>query len=211
MTSCHSSPLWSTPPSLQALIHLLNTATVKPLMKKPTLDSADIWSYRTVSLLSFLSKTLEVYNQLSYTKRPPWSKLVRLQDRSVHWNGPSHSDWGARSLQNLDRVVSPRSPRLIFCVWQSTTKSSSPIWLNIADSALTWFTSYLTNLTFQVTWNGSLSKPCFLETGVPQGSVSGPVLFPQYTRSVVPNLFPWSPPGLCPRQARPPQPNLHAL
>ena len=36
--------------------------------------------------------------------------------------------------------------------------------LVIADSALTWFTSYLTNRTFQVTWNGSLSKPCFLET-----------------------------------------------
>ena len=38
-------------------------------------------------------------------------------------------------------------------------------------------TSYLTNWTFQVTWNSSLSKLCFLETGVPQGSVSGPVLF----------------------------------
>ena len=72
------------------------------------------------------------------------------------------------------------SPQLILCVWQSTTKSSSPLWLNIADSAVTWFTSYLTNRTFQVTWNGSLSKPFFLETGVPQGSVSGPDLFLLY-------------------------------
>ena len=31
--------------------------------------------------------------------------------------------------------------------------------LRIADSALYWFTSYLTNRTYQVTWNGSLSKP----------------------------------------------------
>ena len=46
---------------------LFKTATVKPLLRKPTIDSADISNYRPVSLLSFLSKTLEraVYNQLS--------------------------------------------------------------------------------------------------------------------------------------------------
>ena len=46
-------------------------ARVKPLLKKPTLDSANICNYTQVSLLSFLSKTLEstVYNQLySFTK-----------------------------------------------------------------------------------------------------------------------------------------------
>ena len=43
------------------------TGTVKALRKKPPLDSADIRNYRPVSLLSFLSKTLEsaVYIQLS--------------------------------------------------------------------------------------------------------------------------------------------------
>ena len=56
--------------------------------------------------------------------------------------------------------------------------------LGIADSALTWFTSYLTNRTFQVTWNDSLSTPCFLETDVPQGSLLGPHLFSLYTRSL---------------------------
>jgi hypothetical protein len=56
--------------------------------------------------------------------------------------------------------------------------------LGIAESALSWFTSYLTNRTYQVTWNGSLSKPCTLETGVPQGSVLGPLLFSLYTRSL---------------------------
>ena len=43
------------------------TATVKLLLKKPTLDSADIRCYRPVSFLSFLTKTLKqaVDNQLS--------------------------------------------------------------------------------------------------------------------------------------------------
>ena len=45
--------------------------------------------------------------------------------------------------------------------------------LDIAESALSWFTSYLTNRTHQVT----LSKPCTLDTGVPQGSALGLLLF----------------------------------
>ena len=52
------------------------------------------------------------------------------------------------------------------------------------DSALSWFTSYLTNRTYHVTWNGSLSKPCSFDTSVPQGSVLGPLLFSLYTRSL---------------------------
>jgi len=35
------------------------SARNKPLLKKPTLDTTDIRNYRPVSLLSFLSKTLE--------------------------------------------------------------------------------------------------------------------------------------------------------
>lgn len=56
--------------------------------------------------------------------------------------------------------------------------------LGIAGSALSWFTSYLTDRTYQVTWNGSLSRSCILDTGVPQGSVLGPLLFSLYTRSL---------------------------
>ena len=37
----------------------LKSARVKPLLKKPSLDPTDIQNYRPVSLLSFLSKTLE--------------------------------------------------------------------------------------------------------------------------------------------------------
>jgi len=54
--------------------------------------------------------------------------------------------------------------------------------LGIAGTALSWFTSYLTDRIYQVTWNSSLSRPCTLDTEVPQGSVLGPLLFSSYTR-----------------------------
>ena len=53
-------------------------------------------------------------------------------------------------------------------------------------TALDWIKSYLSGRSSQVTWSGNLSTPRPLVTGVPQGSVLGPLLFPMYTRSLGP-------------------------
>ncbi len=58
--------------------------------------------------------------------------------------------------------------------------------LDITGITLSWFESYLTGRSFRVAWRGEVSKAHQLVTGVPQGSVLGPLLFSTYTTSLGP-------------------------
>ena len=54
-------------------------------------------------------------------------------------------------------------------------------WFGVRDTALRWFSSYLSGRSQSVKVDESLSKSTKLECGVPQGSVLGPILlFPLY-------------------------------
>ncbi len=54
----------------------------------------------------------------------------------------------------------------------------------ISGTALQWFDSYLSDRCFKVSWRGEVSKSQHLATGVPQGSVLGPLLFSVYMASL---------------------------
>ena len=69
----------------------------------------------------------------------------------------------------------------------------------VGGTALTWFTSYLSQRTQQVQIKGTLSEKKQLTTGVPQGSCLGPVLFTIYVADlfqIIEKHLPESP-GLC--------------
>ncbi len=54
----------------------------------------------------------------------------------------------------------------------------------ISETALQWFESFLSDRSFKVSWRGEVSKSQHLATGVPQGSVLGPLLFSVYMASL---------------------------
>ena len=56
--------------------------------------------------------------------------------------------------------------------------------MGITGRAHSWFESYLTGRSFKVSWFGHTSAAHHLATGVPQGSVLGPLLFAIYTTSL---------------------------
>ena len=132
----------------------------------------------------------EPWNVLSTTNCPIFPKMTSLTLisqasglSSLHWDGPFRSD--SVLPEPRPSHLSSFSSTCLLCLTQSNQillSTLAELW--IAESALTWFTSYLTNRTFQVTWNDPLSKPCFLETGVPQDSVLGLLPFSLYTSSL---------------------------
>ncbi|KAM4614977.1 uncharacterized protein ACJ7VT_010207 [Polymixia lowei] len=143
----------------------LKTARVK-LLKKPSLDHTTIHNYRPNNLLDPLQSgfkpahstetaLLSVTHALLTAKASSLSSVLVLLDLSAAFDTINHH------------------------ILLSTLTD-----LGISGSALSWFTSYLSNRTYQVLWRGSLSKSCTLNTGVPQGSVLGPFLFLLYARSL---------------------------
>ncbi len=54
----------------------------------------------------------------------------------------------------------------------------------ISGTTLQWLDAYLSDRSFKVSWIGEVSKSQHLATGVPHGSVHGPILFSVYMASL---------------------------
>ncbi len=65
-------------------------------------------------------------------------------------------------------------------IYSTSTVLRKGIW----GTALLWFESYLSDRSFKVSWRGDVSKSQHLATGVPQGSVLGPIIYSVYMASL---------------------------
>ncbi len=185
-TTCPLDPIPShllqaiSPTLLPALTHIINTslltARVTPLLRKLTLNTSLIENYRPVSLFPFIAKTLErvVFNQVSLFL----SQNNKLDAKQSGFRSGHSTETALFSVTEALRIS------------KADSKSSVLIQLDLSAAfdtgPLRWFESYLTGRSFRVAWGGEVSKAHQLVTGVPQGSVLGPLLFSTYTTSLGP-------------------------
>jgi hypothetical protein len=167
----------------------LKSAFVKPLLKKPTLDSNDIKYYRPISNLSFLSKVIErvIANRLqshlssnglmpeyqsAYRKfHSSETALLRVQNDILVSSDSGHST--ALLLLDLSAAFDTIDHNILLHRLQH--------WFGISSSALSLLSSFLSNRFQTVVASNSKSQPVLLEFGVPQGSVLGPLIYSLYT------------------------------
>ncbi len=110
-----------------------------------------------------------------------WSGIVFI---SVSYQSRESQRPQRPSRKGRFQIISPHSARSFCCNHQILLSTLSS--LGITGIPLRWFESYLTGRSFRVAWGGEVSKAHQLVTGVPQGSVLGPLLFSTYTTSLGP-------------------------
>ncbi len=209
-TTCPLDPIPShllqaiSPAVVPAFTYIINTslhtgffpsafrqARITPLLKKPTLNPSLLEKYRLVYLLPFIAKTLEraVFNQVSAFL----TKNNLLDSNQSGFRSGHSTETALLSVVEALRLVRADSKSSILILLDLSTAfdmvnhqnlMSTLLVKGISGTALQWFESYLSDRSFKVSWRGEVSKSQHLATGVPQGSVLGPILFSVYMASL---------------------------
>jgi hypothetical protein len=167
------------------------SSVITPLLKKPGLDPNVMNNYRPVSNLPYLAKLVEriVAKRLlhfveSHGLFEPFQSAYR----------PFHSTETAMLRVQHDLLMASERQETsalvlldlsaAFDTLEHATLLRRLTSIGLADSALMWMTSYLSNRYQSVRVGSSQSSAVPVTTGVPQGSVLGPLLFTLFTREL---------------------------
>ena len=167
----------------------LKIAKVLPLFKKGENSLLD--NYRPISILPALSKLFEkvVYKQLY-----AYFVSKKLFYKSQHGFKTLHSTETA-ALEFVDKILSCLdSGKLPISIYLDLSKAFDTLdhdilfhklkYYGIRNTSLNWFKSYLDNRRQYVSFDNVCSSYRPLTTGVPQGSILGPLLFIIYTNDI---------------------------
>lgn len=160
----------------------LKIAKVIPLYKK---DDVNIFTnYRPISLLVAISKIFErvIFNQLyAYFQKYKLFYSSQYGFRSGHSTEFACLELVDRIIQEMDRGKIP------ICIFLDLSKAFDTLdhtilltkleYYGITETAASLFKSYLSQRSQYVEFDGSKSDMKTISTGVPQGSILGPLLF----------------------------------
>ena len=167
----------------------LKLARVVPLHKKN--DKTEVGNYRPVSILNIISKILErvIYDQMDgylsendllYSQQSGFRRkfstetcLIQLSD-FIRF----HMDKGklvGMVLLDLQKAFDTVDHGILLMKLKA---------IGLSESAVRWFSSYLSDRQQLVDVSGTLSSKAKVTCGVPQGSILGPLLFLIYVNDM---------------------------
>ena len=167
----------------------LTIAKVIPLVKKG--DESLVENYRPISLLPSISKVFEriIFNQL----------YKYLDDNNLLFGSQygfrKHHSTELAAVELIDRIYETMdqgdiSISILLDLSKAFDTLDHSILLNkleyygVKDNASRWFSSYLTGRYQYVDMDGVRCEISYIKTGVPQGSILGPLLFILYVNDM---------------------------
>ena len=168
-------------------------AIVTPLLKKSSLDRENMKNYRPVSNLPYVSKLLEkvVMKQLNdHMEHHDLCEPLQSAYRSHH-----STETAMVKVMNDLLLAMDTKKQCVLLVLLDLSAAFDTIdhsvllqrlqnMFGVDGDALQWFRAYFNSRSQAVTISEQSSAAVPLTTGVPQGSVAGPALFPRYTQPI---------------------------